>query len=199
MANASNTSANRYKGNDIDTDGDGRVGKADHASNASNADAVGGNYPLVHGTDVDAPGDAHHARPIPGEGITENADGSWDVSGGAELHTDSATYYANDSGTHTTLNVSDIHPVGAFIRVEANNTGWSYNSFAEIYVTYADGRTENVSASQSHEYGGMAFESFGGDALVAFDQPIDTIEFDYSVPDGSGDEQGDFDWRVLTV
>jgi hypothetical protein len=50
MADASNTSANRYKGNDIDTDGDGRVGKADHASNASNAQNVKGN-------DIDSDGD----------------------------------------------------------------------------------------------------------------------------------------------
>lgn len=80
MANATNTSANRYKGNDIDIDGDGRVGKADHASNASNADAVDGQNPLRHGEEVDAPADAHHERPQPGENISEDSDGNWNVS-----------------------------------------------------------------------------------------------------------------------
>jgi len=47
MANASNSSANRYKGQDIDVDGDGRVGKADHASNAQN----------VKGNDIDGDAD----------------------------------------------------------------------------------------------------------------------------------------------
>jgi hypothetical protein len=79
MANASNTSANRYKGHDIDTDGDGRVGKADHASNAQ----------AYKGNDIDSDGDGivdeaatSSDRPQPGQNISENADGTWDASGG---------------------------------------------------------------------------------------------------------------------
>lgn len=41
---------------------DPRVVINDGADSGVNADLVHGNYPLVHGTDTDAPSDAHHAR-----------------------------------------------------------------------------------------------------------------------------------------
>lgn len=56
------------------------------------------NYPLEHGTDVDAPDAAHHSRPYPGPFLSESADGF-----GVEVYkeTDAWEMAAASSGTHT--------------------------------------------------------------------------------------------------
>jgi hypothetical protein len=96
MANASNSSANRYKGNDIDSDGDGRVGKADHASNASNAQNVKGN-------DIDSDGDgrvdaADHADTA-GDADTVDGQDASDLGGEYQLLQSSRAYGDGDLGT----------------------------------------------------------------------------------------------------
>ena len=79
MASFQSGNANRYKGNDIDTDGNGRVAKADHASNASNATAYKGNEIDSNGDGVVDKADTSADRPVPGTNITEQADGTWNV------------------------------------------------------------------------------------------------------------------------
>jgi len=56
------------------------------------------NYPLEHGTDVDAPADGHHARPDPGRFLTESESG-FELRIIEEIH--SFTLSAGSSGTYS--------------------------------------------------------------------------------------------------
>lgn len=55
-------------------------------------------YPLEHGTDVDAPGGAHHVRPAAGAFLSE-VSGAFDIQ--VYKEEDSWTLAAASSGTHT--------------------------------------------------------------------------------------------------
>jgi hypothetical protein len=161
MANASNSSANRYKGNDIDTDGDGRVGKADHASNATraddadNADALGGDGPDAFASNSDLSdheGDAaaHHSPPT--------------ATGSTGQNPTEVQHYNDEYFSSSTSKTVDVN---AWV------TGWSieWNSSNKGAWTFTFNYSNGVSVTRN----------LGGDPLAYFPPGyVETIDIKHN-------------------
>jgi hypothetical protein len=185
MANASNSSANRYKGNDIDTDGDGRVGKADHASNASNAQKVKGN-------DIDSDGngqvDAADYADTAGDADTVDGQHASDLGGRWE---ELGRWSRDTYGTPTTLiSLSNISydRIRVEFQIDNDSSGTSANS-AKVGLTvngvtsgYGYYYLKNYSDSYDINTGNSDFTLSSG--YESKHASVGDVEFAYTDTDG---------------
>jgi hypothetical protein len=179
MANASNSSANRYKGRDIDTDGDGRVGKADHASNASNAQNVKGNDIDSDGDGVVDKADTSADRPSAGDGLNEDSQGRFNVTTNASVEASETndgsdlTQYSKPSSTNSAgTNLVSVTGSGVLLGGTIwSDTSWASDPIALMTITVDGGSSYNVVASE--KFGDGYFH--GSLPVVRFESSL-TIE-----------------------